>query len=130
MKYRLTIFCIVASLLFGANEAQAADGKNHYLILGPGSNSCSAVISDLAEGAKRDSDAAQIIYSMWLAGSLTGYNRDAKATYSILGDLTFQEAFVWTLNYCKENPKNIYSAAVDAFIHEYREDRDTSMPED
>ena len=127
---RYAALCLVTCALVAAGGAHAIDSKNRYLILGPGSNSCSVVLTDLAEGIKRKNDAAEIIYSMWLSGSLSGYDHEAKGTYSILGDMSFNEAFAWTLDFCKEHPQSIYSAAVDAFIAEYRDDRYKTKPED
>jgi hypothetical protein len=120
-------FCLAASFTLAAGSAYAVDKQNRYLILGPGANYCSDILANLEQGAKLKNQAAVIIYSNWLAGSLTSYNRDTKATYSILGDMSFTDAFGWTLNYCKEHPSHIYSAAVDAFVHEYFDDRYTTM---
>lgn len=126
LRYAVLSLSACALLAAGGN-AQAVDGKNRYLILGPGANTCSDIIANLAEGVKRKNQAAVIIYSNWLAGNLTSYNRDTKNTYSIMGDMSFNKAFEWTLNYCQQHPGQIYSAAVDAFIAEYRDDRFTSM---
>jgi hypothetical protein len=127
MKKTILTLSLIAFTLLADGQAQAVDKQNRYLILGPGSNSCAVVLSDLAEGVKRKDNAADVIYTMWLAGSLTGYNRDSKSTYSIIGNMSFQDVFKWTLDFCKEHPQQIYSAAADAFIHEYYDDRHTSM---
>ena len=120
--------CLGAAAFLTAHPVQAVDGKNRYLILGPGASYCSDILANLQEGVKRKNQAAVVIYSNWLAGDLTAYNRDSKNTYSIQGDMSFSEVFEWTLNYCQQHPGEIYSAAADAFIREYRDDRLTRMP--
>jgi hypothetical protein len=127
MKNKL-VFCLSLCVLLAGTQAQAVDGKNRYLILGPGAAYCADIITNLKEGAERKDQAAVIIYSNWLGGYLTAYNRDAKGTYSILGDMTFNQVFAWTISYCKDHPGHLYSSAVDAFVHEYHDDRYTSMP--
>lgn len=114
MNIRNSLLAGAACLL--ALPAQATDTKGGYMILGPGANSCERVITDLANDAKNNNPASVIVYSNWLAGSLTAYNRDTKGTYSVTGSNDFDDVFKSTLQYCQQNPETIYAGAVDATI--------------
>jgi len=126
-----SITCAMFSALFAcicAGDALATDADNHYLILGPGAYSCQRIIGDLARDAKDKNAASEILYSFWLAGNLTGYNRATKGTYSILGDESFTDAFTWTVQYCHDHPNAIFSSAADALVAKLRPQRYAAMP--
>jgi hypothetical protein len=131
MKSTLSPRCLALltlAAIFFCSPASALDSKNRYLILGPGSYTCMHIISDLQEGTKKKDASASIIYSQWLAGNLTAYNRDTKNTYSILGNTQFNDAMVWAVNYCKEHPTDIFAAAADAYVRTMTPRRLRSMP--
>ena len=125
---RRHLLLATAIVALQAASAGAVDKQSQYMILGPGAYGCDRVIGELARDAQAKSPASVIIYSNWLAGNLTSYNRDAKATYSILGKTSFDEAFTWTLEYCNDNRDSIYSAAVDALIAKLKARRSIDMP--
>jgi hypothetical protein len=128
MHHYLRILGYVLAGALIAGQAAAVDAKNSYLILGPGAYSCQRIISDLARDAKDKNPASTIIYSNWLAGNLTSYNRDSRGTYSILGDETFHDAFAWTVQYCHDHPDKIFAGAADALVLKLKPQRLTSMP--
>jgi hypothetical protein len=127
MKYRFYLLLPALLICLSAQSTLAADAKNSYLIMGPGSYTCDRIVSDLATDAKSHNPASIIVDSNWLAGNLTSYNRDTKGTYSVLGNSSFDEAFAWVVQYCQDNPDQIYAGAVDALVQKLKPHRFTVM---
>jgi hypothetical protein len=128
MKYTAGVLLSAFFLLSCGMNASATDAKNGYLILGPGAYSCRQIISDLARDAKNNNPASVIVYSTWLAGNLTAYNREVKGTYSILGGTPFTESFAWAVQYCHDHPDRIYAAAADELVARLKPHRYAAMP--
>ncbi len=55
----------------------------------------------------------------WIAGYLTAYNRMAPETYDILGISDIEAAMQTIENFCKANPLDNLSAAMEALTEEF-----------
>lgn len=121
------LFLVALGITY-AGQANATDAKNNYMILGPGAYSCQKIVGDLTTDAKRNNPASVIVYSNWLAGNLTAYNRGTKDTYSILGSMGFADAFKQVVGYCQTHPAAIYASAVDHLVATLRPDRFKTVP--
>lgn len=111
-------------VLMGAMPlAFGADSQGTYKVYGAAS--CGDYVD---ERAKRDSS-KQIHYSQtrfWVAGWITAYNSLAQDTNDIMGNADMPSVLLWLEGYCKANPLEHLSDAMQAFTIQQRPKRKRS----
>ncbi len=72
------IILIAIALMLVGGEVGAIDSKNHYGIIGQGTQSCGAWTSDLRKGG-----VDYIANRVWIVGFVTGYNAFVPGKYDV-----------------------------------------------
>lgn len=98
------------------NPANAEDATGGYMIIGQGADSCGKY-----DGARQQpSGIDAVVYEVWLAGYLTGTNKQLPKTNNILGHTDIDGALGWLDNFCHANPtKAVADAAAQLSVFLY-----------
>jgi len=110
MKYLglpILIFCLCAN-------SHGKDSKGKYATLGQGINSCGKVTKIF----KSSDEVAKQLTQAWVNGYITALNISNQNTYNISDGVDLAGRTQWILNYCKNNPLNQLSNAVEHLAHE------------
>jgi hypothetical protein len=102
--------------IFSSCPVSAGENDKRFEILGLGYNSCSNFLQH------ERLSSWQPTYQMWLAGFLTGVNREKSASaqqfriYNVLARSDLDSAFIWLKDYCAKNPEEYFGNAAEAFL--------------
>lgn len=88
-----------------------ASANESYTIHGHGVDSCGA----WTEERRKDSWTG-IVYSSWLGGYLTAFNRFRATDGHIAADTDMEGMLAWVDKFCLENPLDQISAAADVLV--------------
>ena len=106
----LSLIVLVLSFTFAA-PVMAYDAELKY--------SVQALISCGAWVKERKEDSwTKEVYTAWITGYITAYNRQTPDVYSILGSADLESVLLWMDKYCQENPLSILSRGMDVLTDE------------
>lgn len=105
--------CLIASVLL-TSQADAANAKNIYSVIGRGLESCGKFTAAANEGTYQNRWSDWNKYLSYTQGYLTGVNLYLPDNKDILGNTDMEGAMAYLEKYCRDNPLSKYTDALDS----------------
>ena len=125
MKYATIV--LLASLFPLPAIAADKDGRYGIIFYKGKISSCGTYVAARDQG-RRGNFRDQNIHHAWLTGYFTAYNKLKPDTYDILAVTDAEAVRLWLENYCKQNPLDDFTDAVDSLIIELYPKRTRQEP--
>ncbi len=103
-------------LFLAGTNVLASNKEGEYAILGGGISSCGSVV----EAYEKNHSLKQLLIDEWTNGYITALNISTIGTYDLTESIDLNGRSQWVLNYCRENPLDNLSIAVEMLVNKVK----------